>query len=178
MTSLNSSWGVIAVCLAKTWQAYGRCLNLGDTQRMATFAIYPMGDLDPFPKIFSETEGRNILDACRMRGTGFRSSGPQSLTSSLLLGHGCSFVCAALRQSEVRSLKERGRSGFVPSSRLELRLRKLGRFRQIFLAMGLNVISFDKLSPCRRYLRRRTDAAAFNELRCDEFLVSVFLADG
>ena len=35
--------------------------------------------LDPFPKIFSETEGRNVLDACRIRGTGFRSSGPQSL---------------------------------------------------------------------------------------------------
>jgi hypothetical protein len=35
--------------------------------------------LDPLPKIFSETEGRKVLDACRMRGIGSRSSGPQSL---------------------------------------------------------------------------------------------------
>jgi hypothetical protein len=75
--------------------------------------------IDPLPKIFSETEGRKVLYPCRMRGIEFVSSGLQTLISSLLLGHGCLSV---------------------PSSRLELRLRRLGRFRQIFLAMGLSLL--------------------------------------
>jgi hypothetical protein len=84
------------------------------------------------PKVLAETEDFLSLKKCAARRAGFGGSGLWMLIPVLLFGCGYSFVYAALRPSGMRSLRERGRASFAPSSRLGLNTHSLGFFGNYF----------------------------------------------